>query len=349
MCSRSKGRVAAIAAVIALVLALPALYAGGQGETEGRGETGAESEAGNDRVVVYSAGPGGLANSIAEGFEEETGIKVDLFQATTGGVLGRLEAERDNPNADVVVLASWPAGLGLYEEGLLLEYPDAENAELLHDGWNHNDALFGYSASALAITYNTEMFDSEPGDDWTSFVDSKFEGLVSMPDPSQSGSALDFLAGYISNNPDEGWQLFEDLQSNGLDVVGANRPSLNSVISGSNGLVLAGVDYMAYNDRAGGEPIDLFYPESGTVVNPRPAMILESSERQEAAQRFIDYMLSDAGQQFVVDALILPGRSDIDVHPDRVGLDGIPQFEIDWDWMMANQNDINARFQEIVR
>lgn len=344
MFSRQMTRTLALAGAIALAFALPTLYAGGQSESGGDGEEG-----GDDRVVVYSAGPGGLANAIAEGFEEETGIEVDLFQSTTGDVLGRLEAERNNPNADVVVLASWPAGLGLYEEGLLLEYAEAENAELLHDGWNHSDALFGYSASALAITYNTEMFDDEPGDDWTSFTDSEFEGIVSMPDPSQSGSALDFLAGYISNNPDDGWDLFEALDANGLEVVGANRPSLDSVVSGSNGLVLAGVDYMGYNDRAGGEPIDLFYPESGTVVNPRPAMILESSERQEAAKRFIDYMLSDAGQQFVVDALILPGRSDIDVHPDRVGLEDIPQFEIDWEWMMANQDDINARFQDIVR
>lgn len=308
-----------------------------------------ESEVDEERIVVYSAGPGGLAKNIAQGFEEETGIEVELFQSTTGDVLGRLEAEQNNPNADVVVLASWPAGLGLYEEGLLLEYPEAANGDRLHDGWNHNNAVFGYSASALAVTWNTTMFSEQPGTDWDSFTDEEFRGIVSMPDPSQSGSALDFLAGYISNNPDDGWELFEALHENEMEVVGANRPSLDSVVSGSNGMVLAGVDYMGYNDRASGEPIDVFYPESGTVVNPRPAMILRSTPRPEVAQRFIDYMLSDAGQQFVVDALILPGRSDIDVHPDRVGLNDIPQFDIDWNWMMENQSDINSQFQEIFR
>lgn len=327
----------AILLLVLLLLPSVSLFAGGSGEVD------------EERIVVYSAGPGGLARNIAEGFEEETGIEVELFQSTTGDVLGRLEAERNNPNADVVVLASWPAGLGLYEEELLLEYPGAAHGDRLHDGWNHHNALFGYSASALAVTWNTTMFPEQPGTDWNSFTDDEFRDLVAMPDPSQSGSALDFLAGYISNNPDDGWALFEALDENEMEVVGANRPSLNSVISGSNGLVLAGVDYMGYGSRASGEPVELFYPASGTVVNPRPVMILQSTPRPEVAQRFVDYMLSDAGQQFVVDALILPGRSDIDVHPDRVGLDSIPQFEIDWDWMMENQTDINSRFQEIFR
>lgn len=325
--------------VMAAVMMTLALVACGGSE-----ETAEESNV----LVVYSAGPGGLANSIAEGFTAATGIEVDLFQGTTGAVLGRLEAERDNPNADVVVLASWPAGMGLYEEGLLLQYTDAANTNLLVPEWYLDGYLFGYSASALGITYNTNVFPDQPGTDWTSFTDPQFQDLVAMPDPSLSGSALDFLAGYISNNPD-GWSLFENLAANGIEVAGANRPALDSVVSGSRGLVLAGVDYMAYADMARGEPLGIFYPASGTVINPRPAMILGSTNSPNNARAFIDYLLSDEAQQMVVNAYILPGRTDIAAHPDRIGLDGIPQFAIDWDWMMENQEAINAQFQEINR
>ncbi|HBJ01964.1 MAG TPA: ABC transporter substrate-binding protein, partial [Lysinibacillus sp.] len=38
-----------------------------------------------DKVLtVYSAGPDGLAANIQQAFEEKTGIKVELFQGTTG-------------------------------------------------------------------------------------------------------------------------------------------------------------------------------------------------------------------------------------------------------------------------
>ena len=315
----------------------------------GCGGDSAEESGDSDFVVVYAAGPGGLAGRIAEGFEAATGIRVEQFDGTTGAILGRLEAERDNPIADVVVLASWPAGLGLYEEGLLMQYTGAPNADKLVSDWYSDGYLFGYSASALGITYNSNIFPQQPGNDWSSFTDPQFRGLVAMPDPGLSGSALDFLAGYISNNPDTGWELFEALQANEMEVAGANRPALDSVVNGSRGLVLAGVDYMAYADMARGEPLGIFYPASGTVINPRPAMILRTAKNPNNARAFIDYLLSDEAQQMVANAYIIPGRADIAVHPDRLGVSDIPQLQIDWNWMTANQEAINERFQGISR
>ncbi|SMP55397.1 ABC transporter substrate-binding protein [Anoxynatronum buryatiense] len=299
-------------------------------------------------LVVYSAGPGGLAESLANGLTAATGIEVEMFQGTTGAVMGRLEAEMANPLADVVVLASWPSGMDLKERGLLHQYNDAVNADLLFPELNDEYFLFGYSASALGVTYNTLLVDV-PGEDWDDYAEALFDGVVSMPDPSESGSALDFIAGYISHHPDNGWDLFEALKNNGIQVAGANRPALDAVVSGSKSVVLAGVDYMAYGDIAKGEPLGIHYPAGGTVINPRPAMIMASSNNLIAAEMFIDYLLSDEAQQMVADVYILPGRSDVPAHPDRPGYAEIPQFDIDWNWMAENQQAINEQFQSIMR
>ena len=48
---------------------------------------------GLDVIDVVTAGPGSLAKSLASGFEQQTGVKVTVFQATTGTVMARLEAE----------------------------------------------------------------------------------------------------------------------------------------------------------------------------------------------------------------------------------------------------------------
>lgn len=298
-------------------------------------------------VVVYSAGPGDLAENIAQGFEAKTGIRVEMFQATTGAVLGRLEAEADNPHADIVVLASWPAAFSLLENGWLEQYRPA-NADKLHDGWNHDDYFFGYSASALGVTYNTDRI-TDPGSDWTDYAKPEFKDIVAMPDPSASGSALDFLAGYVLNKGDDAWKLFQELRDNGLELAGANRPALDSVITASNYIVLAGVDYMAYGVMAQGNPIDIYYPRSGTVVNPRPAMMTNFGRNRENARKFMDYLLSEEAQKMVADVYIIPGRRDVSSHPDRIGMEGIPLLDLDWDWMAENQSDINDRFQGIFR
>lgn len=78
---------------------------------------------------------------------------------------------------------------------------------------------------------------------------------------------------------------------------------------------------------------------SGTVVNPRPVMIMEWTKNLENAKKFIDYTLSDEVQQFVADGYLLPGRSDFPAHPDRIGMDGITVFPMDWIWMRENQEE----------
>ena len=44
-------------------------------------------------ITVYSAGPASLIEKLAAGFTTETGVKVNVFQATTGKVMARIEAE----------------------------------------------------------------------------------------------------------------------------------------------------------------------------------------------------------------------------------------------------------------
>jgi iron(III) transport system substrate-binding protein len=79
-------------------------------------------------LTVYTAGPGSLAKNLATGFEKKTGVKVDIFQATTGKVMARLEAEQANPQADILISASWDTAEDLHTRGWLLPYQSA-NAE----------------------------------------------------------------------------------------------------------------------------------------------------------------------------------------------------------------------------
>ena len=70
-------------------------------------------------VPLNPAGPAGLAKNIAKSFNDKTGINVDVYQATSGDVLARLEAEKSKPRADVAVLASWGGGLAVRDRGFV--------------------------------------------------------------------------------------------------------------------------------------------------------------------------------------------------------------------------------------
>ncbi len=98
---------------------------------------------------------------------------------------------------------------------------------------------------------------------------------------------------------------------NGAIVAGANQQALNPVLRGAKAAVFGAVDYIALESRARGESVEVIFPASGTVIAPRPAMILASSRNPEAAKRFLDYMLSDDGQRRVARLFLMPARPEI--------------------------------------
>src|SRR5690606_15496437 len=53
------------------------------------------------------------------------------------------------------------------------------------------------------------------------------------------------------------------------------------------------------------------FPESGTVIAPRPIMIMDWSKDQEDAKKFVDYVLSDEGQTIVAEQNLMPARADV--------------------------------------
>lgn len=299
-------------------------------------------------VTVYMPSPTGLNAKYVAQFEKETGLKVKLFEGTTGKILARLEAEKSNPVADVVVLASWSDGLAVKKSGMLAAYPDAKNAgKLRPDFIDGEHMLFGTSASAMGVIWNKTLI-PELNADWKELADPKFKGQIAIPDPEKSGSCKDFLAGYLYATKGD-WSAWEGMAENGLAVAGANKAALETVLTGAKAVLVAGVDYNAYSQIKKGEPIGIYYPASGTVVNPRPAMILKTTKNEAGARAFIDYLLSDNAQKLVAKAYLLPGRTDVKAE-GRLGLDEIRTFSgLDWNRMMESSDAAAAKLMQMTK
>ena len=299
---------------------------------------------GSGKVTVYMPSPAGLADKLAAAFTEKTGIQVEQFQGTTGEILARLETEEANPVADVVILASWSDGLSMKESGQIMSYTPAD-ADKVNEGWiDEDNMLFGYSASAVGVIYNTTIY-PELSADWADLAGADYTDDIAIPDPEKSGACKDFLAGMVTGL-DNGEEIMQSWADNGLTVPGANSAALESVTTGEKGILIAGVDYNAYSSMADGEPLAIYYPASGTVVNPRPAMIMNTAPNADNAKAFIDFLFSDEAQQMVAEAYLLPGRSDIQCE-GRTNLADIPQIPTDWTAMMDVADDTAAHLNEI--
>lgn len=113
-----------------------------------------EQAALSGKVVVYCPSPAGLADKMAEAFTAKTGVQVEMFQGTTGEILARLEAEKANPIADVVIMASWADGLGMIQDDQVLSYEPA-NTDKMNPDWVDADKKFTATARLPSVSFTT--------------------------------------------------------------------------------------------------------------------------------------------------------------------------------------------------
>lgn len=275
-------------------------------------------------LTVYAAGPKPLSDHIVKGFEKKTGVKVKTFDGTTGKILSKLKAENKNPQADVLILASMAAGVDLQNNGQLLTY-DAKHLDQLNPQFRDDrHQLFNYSASAVGITYNKKQIKTVPTD-WDDLKASGYHNGVTIPDPKTSGSSLDFINVYQMKH---GQSLLKALKQNGAEIGGANKEVLDAVVTGQKKAIFGGVDYMSIAAIKKGEALGFVYPKSGTLVNPRPAMILKASQHQAAAKQFIDYLLSSPVQHQVQQKYLIPGTAQTLTNP--LTHQPIKSYSVNW-------------------
>lgn len=259
-------------------------------------------------LTVYTAGPGTLAKNLASGYEKKTGVKVNIFQATTGKVMARLEAEQANPQADILISASWDTAEDLHQRGWLLPY---QSANAVNVPANLKSADFiAQGVSALGIVWNSKSGTPEPKE-WQDLTGPAFKDKVTTPDPALSGASLDLLIGLQNGMGEKAWSLFDALKNNGMVVSGPNAQAVTPVMQGAKAAVFGAVDYVSYGNISQGESLKVIFPASGTVIAPRPMMILKTSKQVDEAKGFIDYVLSPEGQTLVADAWLMPARSDV--------------------------------------
>lgn len=264
-------------------------------------------------VTVYSAGPGALVKNLAAGFTAATGTQVNVFQATTGKVMARLEAEAANPVADVVISASWGTATQFAEEGLLLDYT-SPNAATVPDYLKMPGAV-AQGVAGLVIAWNPASGTPKPAD-WADLAKPEYKDLVTLPDPAASGGTFTLVEAFVANDLTD---VLQGLKDNGAIVAGANKAALNPVLQGAKGAVFAGVDYITMGAAAKGESIEAIFPTSGTVVAPRPMMILSSTQNEADAKAFYDYVLSEEGQAMVAAVHLMPSRTDIEADRPLIG------------------------------
>lgn len=258
--------------------------------------TGGAYAAPEGRLVLYTSQPNTDAQQTIDAFRAKY-PKVDISYVRDGTplILAKLRAEIEAgaPQADLLLIADSVTMEGLKKEGRLLPHTAADVSA--YPAGIHDKDKFWFSTKLITtgIVYNTKA-PIKPTS-WQDLLKADTKGQIVLPSPLNSGAAMIHTVTVTSNLP-EGWSYYEKLKGNNALASGGNGDVLKAVAGGEKlyGIV---VDYMPIREKAKGAPVEFVFPKEGVSAVTEPVAILKSSKNPEAAKAFVDFVLSQDGQQ----------------------------------------------------
>lgn len=289
-------------------------------------------------LVVYSAI--GYDTAMGKAFQKATGIPTKVVDMSTGPLLARVEAEKQNPQWDIAWFDGAEGMRTLASEGLLKPFAPKADWNATGARLQPKDHAYVVSATTIAgaVVVNSSLLPKAAWPkSWDDLLTPAYRNAVGMNNPAISGPTYPLVAGMMQwqGGVPQGQAWFKKLKANGLHVFNTNGPTLRAL--GFGQIKIAIVQNSAgIGRKAKGKPFDIVYPNPVSLL-PRTIAISAhaSPEVQKEAEQFIEFLLSKQGQQVALtgdpngDSMFNPVIKGVAPNPGMPMLDKIKAQNVD--------------------
>jgi 2-aminoethylphosphonate transport system substrate-binding protein len=343
-----------LAAVVVAVLSLALAACGG---------TGASDTGSGRSVTVYSAdGLGPWYQKRFAEFTAQTGIAVNYVEAGSGEVVSRVDKEKANPQADVLV--TLPPFIQRAASAGLVQPQGVSGTNLPAVDPSLVDPQHRY----VAIVNNYPVMIANPTaaapapTAWTDLADPRFKGKLQYSTPGQAGDGTAVLLQAQHLYGKQGaLDYLRTLQANNVgpsSSTGKLQPKVSSgELAVANGDVQMNLQSVVQDHSA----FSLFFPTDATGARstfplPYDAGLAVGAPHAAEGRQLLDFLLSAPVQQTVgADAFGIPVRKDVptnDPNSARIAqlMTGVTVWQPDWDAVARDlDGDVAAYNQAIAR
>lgn len=256
-------------------------------------------------LTIYNGQHAQTTAALAAAFTEATGIAIDIRKGSSSQLANQIIEEGDASPADIFYSEESPPVAALAEKGLLSKLDDTTLAQIPAEYVAKDGTWLGASLRSRVVAYNKTMvqesefpssvldFATEAWKDRIAYVPTSGafqEQIVAIEQMKGRDVALDWLKG---------------LKAYGRPYNG-NGAAMKAVEAGEVPAALIN-NYYWYSVAAevGDANVKsaLFYfgdKDAGALITVSAAGILKSSKKQETAQKFLAFMVSEEGQAAIV-------------------------------------------------
>ncbi len=234
-------------------------------------------------------------------FSKETGVKAEAVRMSSGEILGRLRAEKENPKASVWFGGPADAFVQANEDGLLENYV-SDNSKDIDDKYKDKDGAWtGIYIGYLGFVSNKKLLEEKgvaAPTSWEDLLKPEFKGQVSIANPGSSGTAYTVLSTIVQlKGEEEGLKYMKNLNTN---IKSYEKSGTAPARLAGQGEVMVGISFLhdgiKYREE-GMKDLVLTAPSEGTGYEIGSAAVIKGGPDQKAAKMFVDFCLSKKGQE----------------------------------------------------
>ncbi|OBW91255.1 ABC transporter substrate-binding protein [Gallibacterium salpingitidis] len=257
------------------------------------------------RLVVYCSATNELCETETQAFSKKYDVKTSFIRNGSGSTFAKVEAEKNNPQADVWYGGTFDPQSQAGELGLLQPY-QSPNLSQIVEKFRDPGKVKGNLSSAiymgiLGFGVNTERLAKLGIKDvpkcWNDLLDPRLKGEIQIADPQSSGTAYTAIATFVQlwGEP-KAFEYFKSLDKNISQYTKSGiTPSRNA----ARGEATIGIgflhDYALEKEK--GAPLALIVPCEGTGYELGGVSILKGARNLDNAKLFVDWVLSKEGQE----------------------------------------------------
>ena len=310
-------------------------------------------DGGAKEVVVYSSVDEVNAKKILDAFTADTGIKVNFVFLSTGPALTRIEAELQNPQADVWMGAPAENHMIAKDKGLSIPYKGG-NYNSLQPAFKDPDGNWrSFYMNPMAFAVNTEQLrriNAPKPTSWEDLLNPAYKGLIQMPSPQSSGTAYNMVASLVALWGEE----------KAYTYMKALNPSIQTYTSSgtgpaqgvSTGACAIGIQFTPAFFEAidNGFPLEVVYPSEGVWFENPAVSVLKGAKNLAAAQALVDWLTSAKGQTTLTDqtTFFYPITAGVKLGKGMPAFETLKTIDVDPIWAADEKNRLVKRWQDEV-
>jgi two-component system sensor histidine kinase TctE len=248
---------------------------------------------------------------LVERFEADNpDVAVTYLELGTLEIYDGVRAGTIAPAPDLVISSAADLQVRLVNDGYAL--PHASDATAALPAWARwRDEAFGFTFEPLVFVVNPSLL---PPEAWPRTRDAlgRFVAGAGVDGPRVAtydvgSSGIGYLAASVDAvTMSDYWPFIERMSGRGLLTACCTADVLDMV---EDGRALVGYNVLGSYARARvaeGGRLAIVEPEDFTVAITRVAVLLGTAREEDAARRFLDFLLSPAGQGILGDDALLP-------------------------------------------